>query len=105
MMLIKMLCRKAYKDGYFQKNPAENIMLFRKTGLQMEIHDFNEIKLPAESECDMENVKRAFLFCLNSGLRFDDVNALSWENVQNDRIIIKSLEITKESIAIDLNVN
>jgi integrase len=63
---------------------------------------FDEIKRLSETDCQDNHVKRAFLLSCFCGLRVSDVRALTWRNVQNDRIEIIMAK-TGEPFHADLN--
>jgi site-specific recombinase XerD len=100
---LKKLTKQAYEERVLSKNPAENIKNTRNEGLKKEILNFTEIQALAKAKCGNPEVKRAFLFCLNTGLRFCDVKELKWQNINEDRIIIKSQQKTNKPVYIDLN--
>jgi len=108
---FKKLCKKATKDRLFLVNPAEEITINRPGGIKKEILSFNEIRLLSKTYCGNQNVKLAFLFCLNSGLRFIDIKNLKWKDVdfENDQLKIEQTKVkntsSKPFVYIDLNNN
>ena len=102
---MKQVVRKAYKDRLLRLDPSENIRNTRNEGLKKEILTFTEIAKLAEASCSNEQIKRAFLFSLNTGLRFVDIKELKWKNINENHVIIQSQAKTKKSVYIDLNDN
>lgn len=48
--------------------------------------DYDEVRALAAAECPTEEVKAAFLFSCNTGLRYSDVKKLIWNEIRGDRI-------------------
>ena len=107
---FKALCKKAYREKLLTYNPAEDISVARAEGLKKEILSFDEIaKLPG-THCGNDEVKMAFLFCLNTGLRFADLNDLVWKNIDLNRTQLRKRQTKVKSsskvlVTIDLNSN
>lgn len=107
---FKALCRQAVKDKLFMENPALELTISRPDGLKKEILSLDEIKLLPNAYCGNAEVKNAFLFSLNTGLRFVDIKGLIWKNID-----IKSGQLRKKQtkvkssikafVTIDLNDN
>jgi site-specific recombinase XerD len=102
---FKKMCRQAIKEGYPVDEDILEIKNKRNEGLKKAILSIDEIQALANAECGNTEVKRAFLFCLNTGLRFCDVNVLKWHEVNEKHIIIKAQQKTGVSVYIDLNEN
>ncbi len=81
---FKKVLRQAVKDRIITSNPADEIKNIKQDGLKKEILSINEIQLLAKTECKNNEIKKAFLFCLNTGLRFCDVTSLTWKNIDNN---------------------
>jgi integrase/recombinase XerD len=100
---MKKICKQALKDGYPIDVEILDTKNKRKEGLKKDILFNDEIAKLVAAHCGNDEVKRAFIFCLNTGLRFVDVKALTWGNVYPDYIILKSQQKTDEFLSIDLN--
>jgi len=85
---FKQVVSKAYDDKILRENFTKGISNTKSTGLKKQILDFAEIQKLAQAHCGNDTVKRAFLFSLNTGLRFCDVKALKWDNIHNDKLKI-----------------
>lgn len=102
---FKKICKQAHKEKILKENPALSVINRRKEGLKKDILMPIEIQKLAKAECNNDEVRRAFLLSLNTGLRYVDIKALTWGQVYENQIIIKSQKKTGESVYIDLNIN
>ncbi|HCY77493.1 MAG TPA: integrase [Ignavibacteriales bacterium] len=106
---FKKVLKYAEEKEIIQKNPARDIYSTINEGLKKDILTFSEIQLLADAKCGNSEVKRAFLFCLNTGLRFVDVKELRYKNIDFGNHRLKFIqEKTKNSsknstVIIDLN--
>ncbi|MFA6923103.1 MAG: site-specific integrase [Bacteroidales bacterium] len=78
---FKKVLKQATKDKIIKENPAEEIRNTKTSGLKKDILNINEISKLAQTPCGSDNVKRAFLFSLNTGLRWCDLKLLKWKNI------------------------
>jgi len=99
---FKKIIAAATDDGLFSKNPAEKIKCKVPTGIPKEILTPDEIIKLAAAECGNPEVKRAFLLCLNTGLRFVDIKDLKYKHITN-KLIKKQQQKTGREVTIDLN--
>lgn len=99
---FKKILASATDAGLFVKNPGERITCPVPVGVPKAILMPKEIVALSEAECSYPEVKRAFLFCLNTGLRFVDVVDLKYKHLSNNQIK-KSQQKTGREVVIDLN--
>lgn len=106
---FKKVLTYAVSKEMFSKNPAADISITVNEGLKKDILTFAEVQLLANTTCPNQDVKKAFLFSLNTGLRWVDVNELKFRNIDfsNNKLTINQ-EKTKHSssnsiVVIDLN--
>jgi integrase/recombinase XerD len=99
---FKKILNRATDEGLFLKNPAEKITCPVPDGISKEILMPDEIIKLAETDCGNSEIKRAFLFSLNTGLRFVDIIDLQNKHLQNDRLV-KRQQKTGKQVSIDLN--
>ncbi len=92
------LCNDATEDKVFSDNPCKGIRNKRPDGLKKDILSIDEIQALKAADCSNGEVKRAFLFSLNTGLRWVDVKALKWNNIDGDVIKIGQSKTGKEAI-------
>lgn len=102
---MKKVVKKAFNDRILISNTGENVKNTRNEGLKKDILNLEEIQRLAFAQCSNEEIKRAFLFSLNTGLRFCDLNELKGQNVYDDKVMIKSQKKTGKPVYIDLNRN
>ncbi len=100
---FKKVLRAATEEGLFIKNPAEGVICpYPKVIVPKAILMPDEIIKLAETECRNPEIKRAFLFCLNTGLRFVDVDDLKHKHIVDGRIKKPQLKTGRE-VVIRLN--
>ena len=86
---FKAIVNRAYKEGYIQKNPSDNVIVKKpKSSVKKHILTEDEIRLLAATECSHQEVKRAFLFSCFTGLGEKEIKSLKWGNIRDGRIII-----------------
>lgn len=99
---FKKLLKQATKERLFIENPCENVRNTKQDGLKKDILNFDEIQLLANTPCGNDEVKKAFLFALNTGLRFCDTNTILWRNIDGTKVRLLQNK-TKGEVLIDLN--
>jgi integrase len=104
---FKAAIQRAAKEKLIPADVSEGVKVPRETGLKKQILNPDEIQALAKAHCGNEQVKKAFLFCLMTGLRFCDVNELRWKNIDTGKIHFQQLKTAKTSknaiLSIDLN--
>ncbi|MHC1705738.1 MAG: tyrosine-type recombinase/integrase [Tenuifilaceae bacterium] len=111
MKRFKKILTYATKQGVFTKSPASEITCGESKGLKKEILFVDEIITLAKTDCGNPELKRAFLFCLNTGIRFCDVIEIRFRNIDlgYKLITFDQVKVTGKSSAsiqsIDLNDN
>jgi len=104
---FKLLCkviRYATKERLFAVNPAEDIPIKRMEGVPKDTLTIEELRTLYNCECSNDGVKRAFLFCCFTGLRYSDVSILKWENVQDGILSIVQAK-TQHGLTAELHDN
>lgn len=99
---FKKILNAATDEGLFTKNPAEKVTCMVPDGIPKEILTVEEVVKLATAKCGNTDVKRAFLLCLNTGLRFCDVTDLKYKHITNG-LIKKPQQKTGREVTIDLN--
>jgi integrase len=106
---FRSVLNKAVDKGYITKNPAKDVKNIRILGLKKSILTPDEVQILANTYCSNDDVKRAFLFCLNTGLRLCDVKALKWKQIADGKLIYTQKKVDKTSakaqVTVDLNDN
>src|SRR5690606_36050768 len=75
--------KQAVKDGIIPTNPAEGVDGFRQGESQREFLTLQELQAAVKVECEIPQLKTAFIFSCLSGLRWSDINKLLWSEVQH----------------------
>ncbi|MDM1452777.1 site-specific integrase [Myroides odoratimimus] len=81
---FKACLRAAFDEGYLAFNHASKTKSFEQAESQREYLTFSELQRLVSTECKYEVLKRAFLFSCLTGLRWSDVNALTWHEVRDE---------------------
>ena len=81
---FKACLRAAFDDGYLSINYASKVKSFEQAESQREYLTFSELQELAKTECKYEVLKRAFLFSCLTGLRWSDINAMTWSEVRDE---------------------
>ena len=92
------LCNDATEQRVFKVNPCLGVKNKRPEGLKKDILTIDEIVALKNAPCPNEHVKMAFLFSLNTGLRWVDVKELRWYNISEDVLKMTQSKTQKEVI-------
>lgn len=91
------------KNRIFKQNPTEDVKNTKQEkSIEKEVLNIDELKLLTASYCGNENVKNAFLFACNTGLRFVDIKALKWRYIKGDSL---QMNQAKTDITVNLFLN
>jgi integrase len=77
----------AVQDGILQGNPMKDLTRFERPQQPQSNREYltiDEVKQLVKTDCVKPVVRQAFLFSCFSGLRFSDVKALKWGDIQTD---------------------
>ena len=103
---------KAVRDGILSANPLKSISSkekYQPTESMREYLTLEEMKAAMAAPCPHEDVKRAFLFCCFTGLRYSDVSVLTWRNIKQVNgglvVSIQSMRKTEKQVIIPLNLS
>lgn len=80
---FKAALKQAVKDGIIPTNPAEGIDGFKQGEPQREFLTLEELQSAVKAECEIPQMKTAFIFSCLTGLRWSDINKLLWSEVQH----------------------
>ncbi len=75
--------KQAVKDGIIPHNPAESVEGFKQGEPEREFLSLEELQAAAKAECDIPQLKTAFIFSCLTGLRWSDINKLLWSEVRH----------------------
>jgi integrase len=76
--ILKAALNQAVNDGILQRSPAVAVDPIKVKGKEIIYLTADEVKALADTPCKHSELKRAFLFCCYTGLRFSDCKALQW---------------------------
>lgn len=79
---FKAALRKAFEDGYTSKNYAATVKGFAQGETSREYLTHDELQALVKAECKHPVLKSAFLFSCLTGLRWSDINKLTWSEVR-----------------------
>ncbi len=81
---LKAALKEAFKKGYIPENYGARVNAIKAEETKREFLTIEELKTLAQAPCENEVMKKAFLFSALTGLRFVDVNGLTWNDLQKD---------------------
>ncbi len=79
---VKAALKEAVKDGYMLRNPAEDTDGIKEAETKREFLTLDELQKANNAKCDIQVVKDAFIFGALTGLRFSDIQKLTWGEIQ-----------------------
>jgi integrase len=80
---VRAALKQAVKDGIIIRNPAEDIEGIKEAETKREFLTYEELQAAAKAHCENDLLKRAFLFSALTGLRFSDIEKLTWQEIQH----------------------
>lgn len=78
---IKGCLKQAYRDKIIIDNPGERVDYIKQKETQREYLTAEELQKLAKTECRYEVLKKAFLFSSLTGLRWSDIQKLTWSEI------------------------
>ena len=97
--ILSVALNCAVQDGIIQSNPMKILTRFERPKLPESNREYltvDEVKQLVKTPCVKPIVKQAFLFTCFSGLRFSDVKALKWGDIQTDNEGQKLIRYTQK---------
>lgn len=82
--IIKTAVNEAYKSRYLKENPSQRVKGIYGQETERQYLTLEELRKLAKTECVMPELKKAFLFSALTGLRWSDVNRLTWSQIRFD---------------------
>jgi len=80
---FKLALRQAFKEGYLQENIADRVDGLKEEETTKNFLILEEVKLLMETQTELPDVyRRAFFFSILTGLRFSDIQNLTWNQIQ-----------------------
>lgn len=78
---FKAALNQAFDEKIINENPAKRVKSIKPDETHREYLTVEEIHALIQTDCRYDVLKRAFLFSCFSGLRWSDINALTWNQV------------------------
>lgn len=92
---VRTTLNKAVRDNIIPYNPAHRLESVRREESEKVYLTVEELQMIANTPCDDEIVKKAFLFSCYTGLRVSDIKALKWEQLKKEKIDNKDVYVLK----------
>jgi integrase len=73
---------KAYEDRIIPDNPSKRVKALKQDETHRQYLTLDELKKLSKTECKYPVMKRAFLFSCLTGMRWSDIQKLTWSEVQ-----------------------
>ena len=103
---FKAAINQAFENGLIRVNPILQVKAVKPEDTKREYLTLEELRSLVKTECRYAVLKNAFLFCCLTGIRWSDVQKLTWKDVhkegENDRIIFRQQK-TKGQEYLDIN--
>lgn len=102
--LARMRCvlNKAEKDGLLVVNPSKHARISAVKRTERVYLTAEELRALKGVDCPDREIGRAFLFGCLTGLRYSDIKALRWEQMEGRRLILK-IRKTGKTEYVELN--
>ncbi len=81
---FKAALRQAFEEGYTRRNFATAVKGFSEGETTREYLTHQELQALANAECGYPILKAAFMFSCLTGLRWSDINKLTWSEVREE---------------------
>jgi len=77
--------REAYNDGLIMDNPGKRVKNVKSVETHREFLTEEEIQKLFDTDCSDARIKSSFLFGILTGLRFSDIEKLTWKELQHTK--------------------
>jgi integrase len=93
---VRTAIKEAYNNKIIKENPVTRVKCIKEAETHREYLTLEELQCLAKTDCSCPILKNAFIFSALTGLRFSDVKALKWKNIQYDKINGYSIVFTQK---------
>jgi len=93
---VRAALREALKEEIIQRNPADSVDGIKPGEPEREFLTYDELIAMSKAECEIEIMKKAFLFSALTGLRWSDINKLIWSEIQHSKEIGNYIRFTQK---------
>jgi len=98
---FKKMVKQAFRKNLIKINPIDHVeKKLKGKAKKKDILTLPELKILAATPTESEQVKKAFLFCCVTGLRWIDIKSLRWSSIN-----ITSKQMNVQQIKTDENVS
>lgn len=80
---VRASLKQAVKDKIIFENPGEDVKGIQEAETKREFLTLEELKKIVNTHCEIEVLKNAFIFSALTGLRFSDIEKLTWAEIQH----------------------
>lgn len=80
---VRAALREAQKEGIITTNPCNNVKSIVPEENERSFLTYEELKSLSKTPCEIAVMKQAFLFSALTGLRWSDIQKLTWSEVQH----------------------
>ena len=94
-IIFKTALSRATQDGVLTTNPCQNVKPFKPKATERAFLTLAELQAMAKTDCDIPELKRAGLFSALTGLRYGDIEKLTWAEVV-DGVADASVRFTQQ---------
>ncbi|RFN60386.1 site-specific integrase [Marixanthomonas ophiurae] len=77
--------KQAVADGILKSNPANGVSNFKQGEPQREFLTLEELQKAVNTECELPQLKKAFIFSALTGLRWSDIEKMKWSEIQHSK--------------------
>lgn len=82
---VRAAIKQAFKDGIIKSNPVDETDGIKADDTHREFLTIEELQKVAKIDCELPVLKQAFLFSALTGLRWSDINKMTWSEVQHSK--------------------
>jgi integrase/recombinase XerD len=101
---FKMVIKNGVRKKIFLVNPAQDLSISIKGSIKKQVLSNDEIQLLASTPITNNEVKRAFLFSLFTGLRYCDIKNIKWQNIDFKNGLLNIVQQkTSELVTLELH--
>ncbi|GAB3955413.1 site-specific integrase [Spirosoma harenae] len=83
--IFKIVLKRAYEEKILEVNPGERVKPIPMKETRREFLTMDELQVLANTECDIDDLKRGALFSALTGLRYSDIEKLVWGEVHTGK--------------------
>jgi integrase len=81
---VKASLKQAFEEKYIHENHATRVRSIKPGETKREFLTWPEVQKISQTECEVKNLKTAFLFSILTGLRWSDIYKMTWSEIQGN---------------------